>query len=157
MNSSKKKTASMGVIVMVSAAVGAVVGTSVVQSMFKSGSNGDVDAVLRQVAEKTNKQLPVTIDKHTRLDTTVALPDGKFQYRYTVFSVDELPNAAEFEKVMKPKLINQYQTSGDMKQVRDLNATLIYSYFLEDGTSFASFEILASDSSNGVTEDTKDP
>ena len=58
---------------------------------------------------------------------------------------------------MKPRLINIYKTSDDMKQLRDVNATLVYSYFLEDGTSYASFEILADDSSSGVAKDTSDP
>ena len=44
-----------------------------------------------------------------------------------------------------------------MKQLRDVNATLVYSYFLEDGTNYASFEIVADDSSSGVAKDTNDP
>lgn len=158
MNSKKSNSVSLtSLAVVISAAVGAVVGSLAVQSMFKSSSNGNVDAVLQQTAEVLNKQLPMTIDKHTRLDTTVALAGGKFKYQYTVFSTDELPEAAEFEKIMKPRLINIYKTSDDMKQLRNVNATLVYSYFLEDGTSYASFEILADDSSSGVAKDTSDP
>ena len=74
-----------------------------------------------------------------------------------MFSTDDLPEAAEFEKTIKPKLISIYQTSDDMKQLRDVNATLVYSCFLEDGTNYASFEIVADDSSSGVAKDTNDP
>jgi len=44
-----------------------------------------------------------------------------------------------------------------MKQLRDVNATLIYSYFLEDGTSYANFEIVADDTSSGAAKDTNEP
>ena len=158
MNSNKSISFSLTTLaVVISSAIGAVVGILVVQSMFKSSSNRNVDAVLQRTAEVLNKQLPMTIDKYTRLDTTVALPDGKFKYKYTVFSTDDLPRSAEFEKTIKPKLINIYQTSDDMKQLRVVNATLVYSYFLEDGTSYASFEIVAGESSSGVAKDTNDP
>jgi len=87
MNSNKNISFSLTTLaVVIFSAVGAVVGSFVVQSMFKSNSNGNVDVVLQQTAEVLNKQLPMTIDQYTRLDTTVALPGGKFKYIYTVFS-----------------------------------------------------------------------
>ena len=132
------------------------VGSFAVQSLLKSSSNGDVDTVLKQTAEQLNKKLPMTVDKYTRLDTTVALPGGKFNYRYTIFSVDELPEAAEFEKNLKPKLINLYQNGDDMKHLRAVSATLVYSYFLEDGTEFVSFEILADDSYDANAQNTNE-
>ena len=144
----------MAIVVTVSAVIGAVVGSLAVQSIFNANSNGDVDAVLTRTAEALNKQLPMTVDKYTRLDTTVAMPGGKFKYKYTVFADDNFPKAAEFAKLLKPKLIKMYQTADDMKQMRDVNATLVYSYFLEDGTEYTSFEIHPGDSSNGVADDT---
>ena len=157
MNTNKNAPVSIfSLIVIVSAVIGGVVGSFAVQSLLKSSSNGDVDTVLKQTAEQLNKQLPMTVDKYTRLDTTVALPGGKFNYRYTIFSVDELPEAAEFEKSLKPKLINLYQNGDDMKHLRAVNATLVYSYFLEDGTEFISFEILADDSYDANAQNTNE-
>ena len=149
-NNNKNKSVSvMALVVTVSAVIGAVAGSLAVQSIFKGNSNGNVDAVLMQTADELNKQLPMTVDKYTRLDTTVAMPGGKFKYMYTVFADDNFPEAAEFETNLKPKLVNMYETSDDMKQMRDVNATLVYSYFLEDGTEYTSFEIPA-----GKAEDT---
>ena len=155
-NTNKKSVSVMSLIVSVSAVIGAVVGSLTVQSMFNNGSNVDADAVLKQTAEELNKQLPMTVDKYTRLDTSTALPGGKFKYIYTVFADESFPEAAEFEANLKPKLINMYQTSDDMKSMRDVKATLVYSYFLEDGTEYTTFEVLADESTSGVHKEATD-
>ena len=83
------------------------------QSMFNNGSNVDADTVLKQTAEELNKQLPMTVDKYTRLDTSTALPGGKFKYIYTVFADESFPEAAEFEANLKPKLRQPRWSSGN--------------------------------------------
>lgn len=129
------------IVVAVAAAVGATVASRGVQSFF--GSTQDVDSQLRAAAEEVNKNLPMMVDSITRLDTTSALPDRKFVYKYTILNVESLPGPEEFEEQIKPSLVNMYRTSKDMEVMRKAKATLVYTYFTKEGKEFCRIEIPA--------------
>ncbi len=84
---------------------------------------------LTEVANELNKTCPVMIDKETRLDNTLSLPNNTFQYNYTLINIKkenvDIPKAQEF---LKTNILNQIKTHPDLKYFRDNNVTMEYVY-----------------------------
>lgn len=89
----------------------------------------DLYKQLLEISNLTNKSLPKTIDKDTRLDTTTALPGNQFIYHYTLvnYRLEEI-DPMEFKKEMTPLIVNGYNTSKDLKWFKKNKTTLIYKY-----------------------------
>lgn len=119
---------------------------------FSFGSIADqtrISQVLMHTASEMNKNLPITLDAHTRLDTTIAAPDDQLIYHYTLLNIDiESLVVEEFVTKMRPQLINLYQTSGDMQTLREMDVTLGYSYHSEDGKELVKISISPDDFPN---------
>jgi len=144
---SKSAQPNILIAAVIAAVVGAVVGTSVVSkgTGWLTGAN-TTSQTLKQISDATNKNLPMTVDRNTRLDSTAAMPGGKFLYRYTITAQDGLPEADEFVPALKAKLQQIYQTADDMEAMRSTKATLVYQYHLETGEQYARFEVPFSES-----------
>ncbi|MGB0259181.1 MAG: hypothetical protein ACPGES_11065 [Coraliomargarita sp.] len=125
------------------------VGGKFAYNYFTSGSIADqptMDRVLVETANELNKNLPIVLDRHTRLDSTIAGSGKKFLYQYTMLNVDPAAlNVAEFIREMKPKLIAQYQTRDEMKTFRDMGVELTYSYLSEAGVELVNIQISPQD------------
>ena len=47
------------------------------------------DKVMMESASELNKSCLVMVDKDTRLDNVIALPDNIFQYNYTLVNIEK--------------------------------------------------------------------
>lgn len=116
---------------------------------FTTGSiaeHSKIEKSLMQVANEMNQNLPLVLDQHTRLDTTIASSGRKFVYQYTILNINPSSlNKEQFIQTMKPRLINQYETKEDMKTFRDMNVELTYSYLSEAGDELVAITISPQD------------
>lgn len=87
------------------------------------------DQAMMTAASEINKNCPMMIDNETQLDNTLALPDNKFMYNYSLinYAIDEL-DIEELRKNIEPGIINNVRTNPDMKAYRDNEVTMVYSY-----------------------------
>ena len=114
--------------------LGAVVGIitfglsyfAVQQIFFKKPS---FDKAMMEAASEINKTCPIMVDKETRLDNTVAMPDNVFQYNYTLVNLTSAEiHPDTLRKYIEPNIINTVRTNPDMKIYRDSKTTMAYSY-----------------------------
>ena len=119
--------------------LGAIVGVvvfglsyfAVQQLFFKPVS---FDKAMMQAASEINKTCPIIVDKDTRLDNVVALPENVFQYNYTLVNLDKSEvNIDTVKKYIEPGIINNVRTHPDLKPYRDNKVTMAYNYRDKDG------------------------
>jgi len=126
-----------------------MVGGKFAFNTFTRGSIAElayIDKALLETAEAMNRNLPIMLDRHARLDTTFALPENRFTYQYTMVGIDPATvNVEEFVAAMRPKLIAQYQTNQDMEGFRRMNVGLTYAYKTEAGDVLVQIEISPAD------------
>lgn len=93
-----------------------------------------LDKTLMKVASEVNKTCPMMVDKETRLDNTVALPDKIFQYNYTLVNmVKDSINVQDLKNYLEPNVTNNMKTNPDMKFYRDKKITMTYYYKDKNG------------------------
>jgi hypothetical protein len=114
------------IIIALAAVIGSIAGGYIYNGI--TGKN-NFDKILVEAANEVNKTLPIMVDSETRLDSTMALPNKEYSYFYTLinYSVDEI-DAVQFEKEMRPGIINQVKTNSDLEVFRNNNVTLNYVY-----------------------------
>jgi hypothetical protein len=119
----------------VQAVVGAVVAIGayfLIQTLFFEKPT--FDKVMMQAASELNKTCPITVDKETRLDNAIALPDNTFQYNYTL--VNMLKDSIDVEGIQKqlePSVVNIVKTNPGMKNFRENNVRVQYAYKDKNG------------------------
>ena len=132
-----KRPPFLGVIAVV---VGAIVGFTVVQRF--SNQPPSIDQALTATASQLNKNLPMMVDKETRLDNTMPGPDKTIIYRYTLIN----RSAAEIPKdrlitAIRPQAVANYKTSDSMKYFRNNGVTMQYQYSDKSGVFITKFSI----------------
>ncbi len=101
------------------------------QFYFKTPS---YDKVMMDVASELNKTCPIMVDRETRFDNAIALPDNIFQYNYTLVNVEKVTvKPKEIKQHLEPNLVNFVKTSPQMKTQRDFKTTLNYNYKDKNG------------------------
>ncbi len=89
---------------------------------------------MMKAASEINESCPIMIDKDTRLDNTIALPDNIFQYNYTLVNLEKQEiNVGELKNYIEPNVINNVKTSPDMKDYRENRTTMVYYYKDKNG------------------------
>jgi hypothetical protein len=128
-----------GIGAIFAALVGGAVGNAAGKA---STARTSVEDVLPKVADRVNKQLPMTVDRDTRWDTTSAGPGRKFTYHYTIVSArgSEI-DAAYFNKTMAGQLRSSVCSSQDLQIFLKHGVTLSYSYRGSDGRPFSTIDI----------------
>jgi hypothetical protein len=92
------------------------------------------DKIMMKEASELNKSCPVMVDKITRLDNAVALPNKTFQYNYTLIGIDQSQLSVDtLKKYLEPQILNNVRTNPDMKKQRENKVTLVYYYKDEKG------------------------
>ena len=92
------------------------------------------DKAMMELASEMNKSLPIMLDKDTRLDNAVAMPNNVLQYNYTLINLLESDvNAEDIRNQMEPVLTNVIKTNPEMKIYRDHKTTFAYSYKDKNG------------------------
>ena len=75
----------------------------------------------------------MNIDKDTRLDNSLALPNKTLQYNYTLVNMDNDDiNSDELKSYLKPRVLSSIKTNPDMKYLRDNKVNFVYSYVDKD-------------------------
>lgn len=110
-----------------------------VQKLFFNTSN--IDGELMSVASEINESLPIMLDKETRLDATVTLPENVFQYNYTLVNMEKSTTDIEYLKSsIEPNVINNAKTNPDMAMLREYKVT--FSYYYKDRNGVFLFKVL---------------
>lgn len=119
----------------VGAVFGALIGGAVGNAAGKSaGQRMTVDEALVKVVDQINKQLPMTVDRVTRWETTQAGPGRAFTYHYTIVTARAAEiDTTEFYRAMSSHLRNSVCTSPDMQVFFKNGVTISYSYRGSDG------------------------
>ena len=92
------------------------------------------DKAMMQVASELNKTCPVMIDKETRFDNAIALPENIFQYNYTLVNMEmALTDTLAMKSVLEPNIVNFVKTNPQMKVQRDYKTTVNYYYKDKNG------------------------
>lgn len=129
----------VGILILVAALFGI---RSCVTSFVKKNGHVIYDKALSVMADELNKNCPVMIDEFTRLDSVSALANKKFQYNYTVLGNDfsQIPTDT-LKKYINENVLYTIKTSPEMKAMRDLKTTFIYSYKNDEGEDVYKFVI----------------
>ncbi len=107
-------------------AVAAVIGYFLIQQLFNKPT---VDEAIMEAASEINKSCPIMLDKDTRLDNVLAMPNNSFQYNYTLVNFED--NSIEVDELtdyLRPIIVNNIKTNPDMKWYRDNRVTFLYNY-----------------------------
>ena len=92
------------------------------------------DKVMMQNASELNKNCPIMIDKYTKLDNVIALPNNTFQYNYTLVDIIKAEvNSDTIRKYIEPGIMNYVKTNPEMKIFRDNKTTINYYYKDKNG------------------------
>lgn len=87
------------------------------------------DKTLMVTASELNKSCPIMIDKATRLDNAIALPNNVFQYNYTLVDISkDSVNIDELRAYLEPNITNFVKTNPDMQTMRDNKVQVNYYY-----------------------------
>ncbi len=117
--------------IMVGTLAFAIAYLTVKQIFFKPPS---FDKQMMQAASELNKTCPIMVDKETRLDNTVSLPDNVFQYNYTLVNLTkDQVKIDTVKKYVEPTLINNVKTNPGLKIQRENKVTMSYSYKDKNG------------------------
>lgn len=110
------------------------------------GKQMTVEEVLAKLSENTNKQLPRTIDRNTRVDTTEVAPGRRMTYHYTITNAraDDV-DVEKFYQSQSPNLRNSVCTDPAMQVFLKNGVTFSYSYRGIDGSYITKIEITPSD------------
>jgi hypothetical protein len=134
---SDKKKKSIGSIVGIILFV--LTSAAVQQIFFKKPS---FDKEMMQMASEINKTCPMMVDRDTRFDNAVAMPNNSFQYNYTLVNLTKAEISIEaFSKYIEPNVINTVKSNPDMKIFRDNKTTIIYSYQDKNGVFVHKFSV----------------
>ncbi len=139
----KSKSGSIALI-GASSVVGILMAGSVISGLNESEAPASDELI--EIATSLNAELPAMIDQHTRLESTLALPGGKFMYNLTVVGLNRPPRRDQIVRQARPKITERYRTSDELKEMRDAEVTLVYLYADESGNELARFEVTPEDS-----------
>jgi len=127
----------------------AIVVAGIVGKVFKTstpgGSNAKIDRLLMKASNTLNKNLPIMVDRETRLDSTIGL-NRTFQFNYTLvnISADQI-TAEKIEKHLRRKIVRKFCSSKKMKPFIKHNVSLSYTYFGKHGTEITTIEVTPSE------------
>lgn len=84
---------------------------------------------VRALADQINKQGSIMVDKQTRLEGAENLPNRTILYKYTLIAKTSSEVSAEtLNRIVRPDIVNKYNTLPEMKMFRDNAVTIIYRY-----------------------------
>lgn len=101
---------------------------------YFSSEKPTFDKVMIEYANKINKTCPLKVDEDIRLDNTMALPNNKFKYNYTLINLEKQNiDSNEIKDLLEPTLINNIKSSPDFKIFRDNKTTLTFNFKDKNG------------------------
>jgi len=104
-----------------------------------------VDDDLKEVAANINKTTPQNLAAGVRLDSVSAQPGKIFRYNYTLTDDEKESVSPEqietFKKTAKEGALQVIKTSPEIKEFRDNDVTMVYTYYDRNGKATADFKI----------------
>jgi hypothetical protein len=104
-----------------------------------------IDDDLKEVAANINKTTPQNLADGVRLDSVSVQPGKIFKYNYTLTEdVKESVSPEEiqvFKNNAKEGALRVIKTSPEIKEFRDNDVTMVYSYYDKNGKPTADFKI----------------
>ncbi|WP_155845795.1 hypothetical protein [Chryseobacterium gregarium] len=104
-----------------------------------------IEDELKEAAAGMNKLTPQVMNEGMRLDSVSAQPGKIFKYNYTLtddtkenFSPEQIE---AFKKQAKEGAVKVVKTSADIKEFRDNDVTMVYSYYDKNGKPTMDFTI----------------
>jgi len=132
-------------LILVGILLGFAIGITTVKLIMQPrGSIGSlsVDQALVEVSKQINQNLPMHLDRETRMDATMPGPGNRLTYLYTLVNVSQADvDPDHFIATIKPQLVNGYRTSPEMADLRRLQVELNYHYRDQTGNSIANITI----------------
>jgi len=108
-----------------------------------------VDDDLKEVAANINKTTPQNLADGVRLDSVSAQPGKIFKYNYTLTDDEKesvTPEQIEtFKTTAKEGALRVIKTSPEIKEFRDNDVTMVYTYYDKNGKPTADFKIIPSE------------
>lgn len=105
-------------------------------------NSADLQTLLNDAASELNKSCPMMVDKITRLDNAMVMPNNEFQYNYTLINSEEGDvDINALETNLRPVLENMIHTNPDLKFFRDNNTTMSYVYNDKNGIFLLKIDI----------------
>ncbi|GEN77441.1 hypothetical protein [Chryseobacterium hagamense] len=104
-----------------------------------------IDDDLKEVAANINKTAPQTLADGVRLDSVSAQPGKIFRYNYTL--TDDTKEGVSPEQIetfktsAKEGALQVIKTSPEIKEFRDNDVTMVYTYYDKAGKKTADFKI----------------
>jgi hypothetical protein len=109
----------------------------------------DIESVLVKTADEVNKQLPITIDKHTRLDSTIPGPGLRFTYNNTILTISsqDINDSirADLRQEQQSQLKKKLCSSPDSQFFYKNSVTTSHIYRSSDGSFIAQIDITPKD------------
>ncbi|MFT4667421.1 MAG: hypothetical protein ACI8YQ_003553 [Polaribacter sp.] len=104
------------------------------------------DKVLMASANEINKNCPLMVDRETRLDNSIALPENKFQYNYTLINLlkDSIDLMVAEDGIKKQLIVNVKETP-ELEPFRKNETVMCYSYKDRQGVFLFKIEIAPED------------
>lgn len=137
----------LGIVILIAVtALAGVIGEEIANEYFnqkdkvvvKQGK-GLSDKLLMEISNKINKNLPMMIDKNTRIDSTLGF-NNKLTYRYTLVNLVKKDLDIEtWKRDVLPMLKNSVCTSEDLKIFFIDGVTIVYSYSDKKGRFLSKF------------------
>jgi hypothetical protein len=101
---------------------------------YFSSEKPTFEKVMIEYANEINKTCPSKVDEDIRLDNTMALPNNKFKYNYTLINLEKQNiDSNEIKDLLEPTLINNIKSSPDFKIFRDNKTTLTFNFKDKNG------------------------
>lgn len=147
------KKSGRGVLGLSTGVVGGILGFLLVKTVMTSGFSFFGSSVpleeLTSTASRINKMLPMMVDRHTELMTTIGMPNTfVYQYRIHNVSVDDLTPAkiTELEQFQRKQILNLACTTPETRNnLLDRGVTLRYQYADANDRAFARVDIKTAD------------
>ncbi|MFY7814120.1 MAG: hypothetical protein ACOVRK_02900 [Chryseobacterium taeanense] len=104
-----------------------------------------IDDDLKVVAANINKTTPQNLADGVRLDSVSAQPGKIFKYNYTL--TDDVKESVTPEQIeafktsAKEGALRVVKTSPDIKEFRDNDVTMVYTYYDKNGKPTTDFKI----------------
>jgi len=100
---------------------------------------------LNEVASSINKQLPMMIDKETRLDVVFGMKKN-ITYKYTLVNIKQSDfTAKQIENALKENIKNSVCTNPKVRIYPEHGVNMNYSYYSKKGKFMAEFSIIPKD------------
>jgi len=109
-------------------------------------SKADVEKAIVQITKEANQNLPITIDKLTRLDRITTGPGLRITFNNTLTTIPTLSiDSQKFEQIMKEQIKTEICRSNDVLPFLRNGVTLAFAYEGKDGGYVGMVSVLPQD------------